>query len=199
MKGYYDFQSESLTCTRCGWMGVGRDALMYEMFEGGAEYACPACRAIFGFVAFPTQDEARTDPRVDPIDRAIADRRAERQARFEATRLTSPVQLPPLEPPPTVLAWDVVAVAPGEDEVHILHGDRIVWRELSFYENYHRFGEVARILKAKYGDALSDLVPTERSYTHLLGDSLSADSSVEAVRAWMRSGEPGGSDDAGAN
>ena len=183
MKGYYDFQSEQLSCTRCGWMGLGRDALMYEMFEGGAEYACPACRAIFGFVAFPTQDEARTDPRADPIDRAIADRRAERQARFAATRLTSPVQLPPLEPPPAVLAWDVVDVAPGEAEVRILHGERVIWRELSFYENFRRFDEVARILKAKYGDALRDLVPTERSFNDLLGDSLSADAHVAAARA----------------
>lgn len=190
-RGYYDFQSEPLNCTHCGWTGLGRDTTLYEMFEGGAEYCCPTCHAVFGFVAFPTEDEARTDPRADPIDRAIADRRAERQARFEATRLTSPVQLPPLAPPPSRLVWDVVDVAPDEAEVRILHGDRVVWRELSFYENFRRFDEVARILKAKYGDALRDLVPTGRSLTDLLGDDLSASGRVEAVRAWLRSGEAG--------
>lgn len=190
MLGWYDFQEGPVTCTGCGWCGPGRDAVMREMFDGGAEYQCPRCSRYFGFVGYPTEAEVRADPRADPVDRAVIARRDERAARFAATKLTSPAQLPPLDPPPAALAWDDVEVAPGEHEVQIRHGERVLWRELGWYGNDARFAEVARILKDRYGDTLQDLVPTERSLTYLLGDSGSADRRIADVRAALASGAP---------
>jgi hypothetical protein len=180
---YYDWLEGAVSCPSCGWKGAGRDLSLSEMFEGGAEYVCPMCSHEFGFRAFPTADEVRRDPRADPLDKMALGIREERLARHEATKLVSPVQLPALDPAPAVLVWDVVDVPGGDSEVHILHGERVLWRELSWYENYERFEEVARILKLKYGDELTDLVPTRRSWLDLLGDCLSADHHVEVVRA----------------
>ena len=66
----------------------------------------------------------------------------------------------------------------------IRHGQRVIWEELALYESYHRFAEVARILKAIYGDRLRDMVPTESSETYL-----SAPSFTDEIRQSLRTGE----------
>lgn len=180
---YYDWQESSITCPACGWVGAGRDLQLSEMFEAGAEYACPKCSHEFGFQIFPTSDEVRTDPRAAPEDKLALKVREERLAHHEASKLVSPSQLPVVNPSPSVLVWDVVEVSRGESEVHILHGERVLWREVSWYENYKRFGEIARVLKQTYGDDFIDLVPTRRSWLDLYGDRLSAPSHVAAIRA----------------
>jgi hypothetical protein len=184
---YYDWRASAVTCPTCGWQGTGQDLALSEMFEGGAEYACPKCGHEFGFQAFPTADEVRNDPRADPIDKLALGIRESRLARHDATKLVSIDQLPNLDPSPTVLVWDVAANPSGDSEVQILHGERVLWRELSWYENYERFGEIARLLKQKYGEELVDLVPTRRSWMDLYGDRLSADRHVEDVRSSLRS------------
>ncbi len=63
-----------------------------------------------------------------------------------------------------------------------MHGDTIIFREPVIYEGYERFVEVARILRGRYGAALRDLVPTERSETYLYGDRLSAPQTVAEAR-----------------
>lgn len=188
MTGWYDFQHDPLTCAACGWTGRGRDAAMREMFDGGAEYMCPACSRYFGFVGFPTPDEVRSDPRADPIDRMVVECRDERIAAFERTKLRSPDQLPAVDPPPVALVWDVVTDPERGDEVVILHGDRVLWREISWYENFRRFDEVARVLKARYGETLQDLVPSRRSWMDLLGDSMRADGEIATTRAAIAHG-----------
>ena len=52
----------------------------------------------------------------------------------------------------------------------IKHGDAVIFSEPARYEEYRRFKEVAEILKAKYGDRIKDLVPTEGSKLNLYGD-----------------------------
>jgi hypothetical protein len=52
--------------------------VMGDSFDAGAEYHCPCCDRYFGFRAYPTFDEVRTDPRADPIGRialAVAEAR----------------------------------------------------------------------------------------------------------------------------
>jgi len=179
---YYDWRETKVECPGCRWNGAGSEMAQGETFEGGAEHHCPRCGHYFGFQSYPTADQVRTDPRADPSDKRALAVREERLARHEATKLTSHVQLPSLNPTPAHLDWDVVEIAEGEFEVQIRHGDRVIWREMSWYENYARFEEVAIILKQKYGQALKDLVPTRRSQLDLFGDRLSAPSLVESVR-----------------
>lgn len=179
---YYDWMDKSLSCPACGWNGCGRDAVAGEVFRDGAEYHCPSCQHKFGFVVFPSHEDNLSDARAGPSDRLashIATRRAEQ---FLVTKLREPSQLPALDPRPQSPVWDVVD-GPGDDRyVVISHGDTEIWRELSWYENFERFGEVASILQQKYGDALRDLVPTDRSKLDLYGDNLSSPAYVENVR-----------------
>ena len=185
MIDWYDWQEGTVECPQCGWRGTGKTAALAEMFAEGAEYVCPACGHDLGFHAFPTLDAMHSDPRADPAERTMAAIISGRLERHERTKLVSPDQLPDLEPPPANLAWDVVETSKHESDVVILAGERVIWRELSFYENYERFCEVAAILKRKYGPALVDLVPTRRSWLDLYGDRLAALDIVDAVRADM--------------
>ncbi|MHB8912342.1 MAG: hypothetical protein ACYC42_06790 [Lysobacter sp.] len=52
-----------------------------------------------------------------------------------------------------------------------------------FRDGYVRFGKVVAILRAKYGTALRDLVPTPGSELDLYGDALASSRHVDRVRA----------------
>ena len=184
---YYGWRNSTLTCGACGWSGLGKETSLSESFTDGAEYQCPRCAVDFGFVVFPTLAEAATDPRADPFDRDAARLAMSRHEQFERTKLKSPQQLPDLDPSPTTLAWDEVATeGQSAESVVILHEDLEIWREQSFYENYERFGQVAALLKDKYGSTLVDLIPTKRSWMYLYGDRLSAPGFVDRVRENMK-------------
>ena len=62
-----------------------------------------------------------------------------------------------LTPSPETLFWDFEEDDERERWTVIRDGAKEIWRELSAFENYLRFGEVAAILKEKYVD-LQDLV-----------------------------------------
>lgn len=164
---------------------------MRESFSEGAEYECPRCGGYFGFRAYPLLSEVQADPRADPADRLAANRRAERLAQFEKTKLRSPDQLPDMVLASTTLVWDVVGPE-GAGEVVIRAGDRVIWREPSWYENYHRFCEVASILWRKYGVGLQDLEPSAASELDLYGDSLGSPARVQKVRDALARGEDPG-------
>jgi hypothetical protein len=95
----------------------------------------------------------------------------------EAVRLSSPSQLPDLDGEMLHLTWDQI-----EADSIIRHRDSMIWQERTGWEIYDRFGEIAAILKQKYGKRLTDLVPTTRSFYALYGDSLAAASHVSTVR-----------------
>jgi hypothetical protein len=82
------------------------------------------------------------------------------------------------------LIWDFEA---DEDYGRrlIKHGDAVIFSEPARYEEYRRFKEVAEILKAKYGDRIKDLVPTEGSKLNLYGDDGKSGRFVDNVRAWF--------------
>jgi hypothetical protein len=188
---YYDWQEGTVRCAECGWSGKGSDATVRESFDDGTEYECPQCGLYFGFCAYPLMSEVQTDPRADPADRLAADHRAEQLAQFERAKLLLPSQLPDLAPVPAALVWDVTGPA-GAGEVVIRAGDRVIWREPSWYENYHRFGEVASILWQKYGAGLKDLAPSAESELDLYGDSLGSPARVRKVRDALARGEDPG-------
>ena len=72
----------------------------------------------------------------------------------------------------------------------VRHGDNEIWRERTIWEGYERFGAVVTILKAKYGTRLRDVVPTEASVPHLLGDAIEAPGRVQQIRASLSLREP---------
>jgi hypothetical protein len=185
---YYDWKEGEIKCKECDWSGHGRDAELGEMFSDGAEYHCPKCGQRFGFVAFPTVEENLSDPRAAAADRLAAEIRQARHDQFQQSKLVSASQLPDLDPIPQTLAWDVVGDPFSETFVVIRNGEQEIWRELSWYENFHRFAEVAAILRQKYGKALRDLIPTPRSGDDLYGDRFSAITHVDRIREALASG-----------
>jgi hypothetical protein len=138
-------------------------------------------------VPFPTIDETLSDSRSDPADRKAAEIRLARLERF--TPLSTAAQLPDLDPIPQTLTWDVLSDPDGENFVVIFSGEQEIWRESSWFENYKRFGEVAKILGQKYGKTLRDLVPTARSELDLYGDRMSSLGYVDRVRQALARGE----------
>ena len=61
-------------------------------------------------------------------------------------------------------------------------GKKEIFKEPAVYEGYERFEEVARILKARYGNALLDMAPTQNSEVYLYGDSLTAADRIAKFR-----------------
>jgi hypothetical protein len=103
------------------------------------------------------------------------------QRDFDNRKLREPSQLPDIHSPSFILHWDFVDSG-FESETLIKHGDTIIFREPAIYEGYERFIEIARILRARYGSALCDLVPTGCSETYLYGDRLSSPEIVAQAR-----------------
>lgn len=184
---YYDWKERDIACSECGWSGKAQDAQQGEMFREGAEFHCPRCDHRFGFVPFPTIDETLTDSRSDPADRKIAEIVLSREDRYRP--LSTADQLPDLDPIPQALTWDVVEASDGEAWIVILNGEQEIWRELSYWEKYKRFGQVANILAQKYGKTLRDLVLTDRSFCDLYGDRISAVGYADRVREALARGE----------
>lgn len=186
---YYDWNGSRVACPSCAWAGTGAETTLSETFDFGAEYVCPRCGHSFGFVVFPTHDDVLTDPRASEIDRRVVELQRDRYTRHDQSKLRTLDQLPVLDPTPPTLTWDVSGPAGGDSEVVILAGERVIWRELSFYENYARFVEIASLLHRKYGPALTDLEPTPYSEVDLYGDRLAASGIVERARAALGRGE----------
>lgn len=67
-------------------------------------------------------------------------------------------------------------------ETRIKLGERVIFSEMGGWENYGRFIEVAKILRARYGPAVKDLVPTHSSGSVLWGDCNSAQARLELAR-----------------
>jgi hypothetical protein len=138
---------------------------------------------MLAIVSYPTLEEAlahsdRPGIRewVQAIDRGLDE--------FEAQKLPTPEQLPKIGEDNFNLIWDFEA---DEDygRTLIKHGDVVLFSEPARYEEYRRFKEVAEILKAKYGDRIKDLVPTEGSKLNLYGDDGKSCGFVDNVRAWF--------------
>ena len=62
-------------------------------------------------------------------------------------------------------------------------GDREIWRERAFFEDYKRFPEVVDLLMARYGTRLKDVVPTGAASFFRWGDSLAAGAVIKETPA----------------
>lgn len=183
---YYNFMHSIQDCRDCHWSGPGSDATIGEWFREGAEYHCPECDHYFGFVMFPTTAEMKTDPRASRGDRTQAVLVEERWQHVSKSRLQSVDPLPDLDPGPGILTWDVIDGEDAEEWISISDGEVEVWRELSCFEEYERFGELAKLLQAKYRGTLRDVIPTDASWFNLGGDCIGSIGYVEGVRKSLR-------------
>ena len=185
-----DYESVLLECPKCHWKGTfeqGSVDYHAELHAECADCSCPNCdyfdAPMLAIVSYPTIEEARAHSDrpgirewVQAIDRGLDE--------FEAQKLRTPEQLPEIGEDNFTLTWDFEA---DEDygRTLIKHGDVVIFSEPARYEEYRRFKEVAEILKAKYGDRIKDLVPTEGSKLNLYGDDGKSCGFVDNVRAWF--------------
>jgi hypothetical protein len=182
MTAYYsDWKEHQYQCSECSWQGKGELCRQGEMFREWFEICCPNCHAKIGTVMFPTFAESREHwDKVSDADKKAVEIGEALQKDFADRRLSSPDQLPDLDGDDLILVWDTEK--PEGGDVLIKYGERVIWRETGFYENYERFVEMVALLLQKYGDRLQDLVPTRKSQLYLYGDSLSASDKVEKAR-----------------
>lgn len=186
---YYDWHHGTQTCRKCGWSGLGSETKLGEVFDQGSEYDCPACGEKMSYVMWPLVSETKDDPRASDTDRKQADVLDDWQERVVAAQLKSTEDLPDLQPGPAKLIWDAVERDDGHWRISIRDGNTEIWQELSCFEEYPRFIEIARLLWDKYGATLRDLEPTRKSWFNLGGDYLGALGVVDHVREQLARGE----------
>jgi len=188
MPNYYDnWKKQRFTCRNCGWQGTGADCPQGESFRELFEINCPACGEHVAVVSYPTIEEAKHNwDKLSEGDRLLVSVVEQKQQDFDARRLKWPRQLPDIEEESFSLVWDEEDHPSSSDTV-IKLGRQIIWREPAIYEGYERFGEVAKILRRRYGPKLTDLIPTKRSLFCLYGDYLSAPRRVLESRARLGS------------
>ena len=110
-----------------------------------------------------------------PDDRGNFARRSDFVKKWQAGILRSPEQLPDLSGDQITLRWDTDQ---DTQEIIIRTEDQVIWRQPLGYEHYECFVDALKILKAKYGHALVDVIPTESAHLYLWGDRLSAPDSA---------------------
>jgi hypothetical protein len=172
---YDDWRNAVLTCPVCGWQGRWEQANINHHSEL-MDAECPKCEShppMLAIVSYATGEETKQAAQEGhPEARRELGHVLERERRidsFDRDKLKSVEQLPDLPDTECKFAWDFV-----EDEKdhfqEIRLGDRLVWRELAFWENGTRFGEIEDLLKQKYGKRFKCLTPTPRSRMWLWGD-----------------------------
>lgn len=182
--GYYDFwEDEPLTCPHCGWTGQAGDGSQEahtELFD----VSCPRCDKMLLIVSYPTIDEttqaAAAGNEAAKAELPRIEQTQARWARAAELALKPDSVLPDLHGAQLRFVWDF---AEGEAETWtiIKHAERIVWRELAYWEGWKRFNEVKCLLKSHYGAAFVSLEPTAASEMYLFGDSLRAASRIETT------------------
>jgi hypothetical protein len=172
---YDDWRNALLTCPVCGWQGRWEEAEINHHREL-MDAECPRCDShppMLAIVSYATGEETKLAAQAGNAE-AIRELRlvSQRESRLEVfarDKLKSIDQLPDLPDASGEFIWDIV-----EDEQdkfqEIRAGDRLIWRELAFWENRTRFGEIEDLLKKKYGTRFKSLTPTPGSEMWLWGD-----------------------------
>src|SRR5438034_3417494 len=171
MPNYYDnWREEEFNCSACKWHGPGSALLLADYNWEYAERVCPVCEECITVVLHPTSAEARANwDKVSEWDRKNIEAAEAFRAEFTRRKLREPSQLPDITEPSFTLSWDFVDEG-SHRETLIKCGEKIIVSEPALCEGYDRFVEVAEILRARYGAALCDLMPTAVSELYLYGD-----------------------------
>jgi hypothetical protein len=143
---------------------------------------CPACAECITVVVHSTTEEARANwDKVSEWDRRNIEAAEAHRAEFERRKLREPAQLPDITGASFVLHWDF-ADDGSRKETLIKHGDNVIFAEPALWEGYERFIEVSEIVRSRYGAAVLDLIPTQRSEIYLYGDQTSSPAIIAAAR-----------------
>lgn len=183
MCSYYDnWKTDEFNCKACNWRGSGSSLILGELYDELLELNCPACNACVTHIMYPTTEESRANwDKLSDAERHQVEMIERRIANFADRKLRDMTPLPDLNTNSFVLHWDCLD-ASYDSETLILFGETVIFREPATYENYNRFIKVAELLKARYGNALCDLIPTTRSKTYLYGDCMSSLDTVAMAR-----------------
>lgn len=189
---FYDYDRERSISCPCGWSGIcsGNEGYFREVLD----IRCPTCDRMLLVVEYATHEQTRAAAAAGN-KQAIMDLESviEREdffARAEEHELTEPDELPDLEGEELVIDWDFEdgekkddGTEPSDSWTILRHGDRVIWREVAFYEGIGRFAEVLWILREKYGPRLAELRPTFDSSLYLCGDDIQAGSKIDSLNA----------------
>lgn len=172
---YDDWKNSILTCPACGWQGRWEQANI-NYYNELMDAECPKCDShppMLAIVSYPTGAETKQAAKEGNPEASKelgwvlkSERRLEL---FDHDKLTTVEQLPDLSDAECDFLWDFV----DDEQDHfqeIRLGDRLIWRELAFWENGTRFSEIEGLLKQKYGKRFKNLTPTPRSKMWLWGD-----------------------------
>jgi len=191
MAKYYEFWEGEQKCSECGWTGLGSESQIGEAFSDLYEAECPKCGEKLCIVEYPFIEEMRERyDKLSKVDKLVVKVVETRTDRFEKEKLKSPDQLPQINKLFFVLTWDSDGER-GPENVLIKLGDKVIWKELEWFEGWTRFIEVGDILKEKYGARLRDVIPTRAAEMDLYGDHLGAPGNIEYYRktfknSWLR-------------
>ena len=184
MPNYFDdWRSSGYDCPHCKWHGLGSELSPGEIYRDFSELLCPSCGGEITYLLFPTLQEYRANwDKLSDAARELVERRERLETQFDREGLKDPSQLPNIDSAKFVLDWDFTGEESSDHRTLIRHGDEVIFSEPAFYEGYERFVQVAEILRRRYGPAVRDLRPTERSEGYLYGDRLSAPQIVDCAR-----------------
>jgi hypothetical protein len=121
--------------------------------------------------------------KLTPNERDDFAKRSNFVKKWQAENLTSPEQLPDVRAKKFTLFWDNDR---DTQEIIIRTEDQVIWRQPLGWEHYDFFVDALKILKAKYGHALVDVIPTESAHLYLWGDRLSAPEICNEARRKLR-------------
>lgn len=186
---YWDYDRDgAIACPGCGWSGPASKG---EDFHGGLlDVTCPQCSKMLLIVPFPTVAETRAAAK-DGNARAQAelpsvDRVQKRWGAAAAVALTDSRELPEIDNNEITVVWDFEK-RDGEVITILRHDEKVLWRELAYWEGIDRFEKVATLLERRYGPRLAAIEPSPSSEIYLYGDLLAAPRRVDAVNARIRS------------
>jgi hypothetical protein len=183
MRNYYDnWREQEFDCPACKWHGPGSALSLGDYTWEYAERVCPVCEECLTIVLHPTIAESRANwDKVSEWDRKQIEAAEARHTDFARRKLREPTQLPDISEPSFTLSWDFVDEGPHRETL-IKCGEKIIFAEPALWEGYERFVEIAEILRARYGAALCDLMPTAVSELYLYGDYSGSSRVVAAAR-----------------
>jgi len=132
------------------------------------EALCGNCHEAVAYIWFPNKAEAEASGDKQALE--MLEAMESYSNRFVKQSLKSPDQLPEIDSDEIVITWDTVESDP-ETYTCFKYGEAILFKEPACFERGSRYGEVAAILREKYGDRLKDIVPTWGGWLYLGGDS----------------------------
>ncbi len=185
---YLELDETIIHCPHCSWIGFGKQTEQDDhIYDYGIDLLCPKCDKTLGLCLFPTKQESLASPKVSDEEKERIRNVMARRENFEKTKLKDVSQLKEIYDESFTLLWTFWGEGDRIQTLRIMYHDEIIWEELAWYEYYERYIEIAKILKAKYGIRLTDLIPSENSSIFLYGDKWNADEIVNEARKKIRS------------